>query len=676
MKKKVSEFIGKMRIPRSISWIMVTGIFFLLLMSLLRVVLFLSFVKPQHSTHNLFNAFVLGLRYDLRVVCSAMLVFLLLSFLKPVSPFGSKTGKNTGFLVWGLLILFFSVMYVVDFAHYAYLSQRLNASVLNYLYNADISFKMVWSSYHVIWILLGMAVAVYLLFSLVRFSFRFVESVEVGTTRWSRLFWKTGSFILLGVGIFGKLGQFPLRWSDAVALGNDYTANLSLNPFQSFFSTMGFRNASYDLAGTEKGYPLIADYFQLNKKDSLDYTRCITGQAGSTGQPRPNVVLVICESFSAYKSSMYGNPLNTTPYFKELCDKGIFFDRCFTPSYGTARGVWSVVTGIPDVELLNTSSRNFSYVDQHSIINDFTGYEKYYFLGGSASWANIRGVLTNNITDLKLYEQDSYNAKKVDVWGISDKNLLLSANQTLAKEKKPFFAVIQTADNHRPYTIPEEDRKDFVLQNIATDSLSKYGFSTLDEYNAFRYTDYCFQKFMKAAEKETYFKNTIFVFVGDHGIPGDAGSMFPKAWTSLSLTAEHVPLLFYSPGLLAARRYSFIASQVDVMPTIAGLCNVSYCNTTLGKDLLNKEQLAKDSGANNVAFIFDPNLKRVGILHKNAYYTYGLQKGIPEQYTSITDNSELTLTDSARTYFHELTDAFYQTSRYMLFNNKKGNVKR
>ena len=32
-------------------------------------------------------------------------------------------------------------------------------------------------------------------------------------------------------------------------------------------------------------------------------------------------------------------------------------------------------------------------------------FEKYYFLGGSTSWANIRGVLTNNISDLKIYEQ-------------------------------------------------------------------------------------------------------------------------------------------------------------------------------------------------------------------------------------------------------------------------------
>src|SRR6185437_15200942 len=208
---------------------------------------------------------------------------------------------------------------------------------------------------------------------------------------------------------------------------------------------------------------------------------------------RPNVVVVICESFSAYKSSMWGNPLNTTPFFDSLCKSGLFFDHCFTPSYGTARGVWAVITGIPDVSAASTtSSRNPAAVDQHTIINDFSGYDRYYFLGGSTSWANIRGLLTNNIDGLHLYEQQDYSAPKVDVWGISDKNLFLEANKALRKEKKPFFAVIQTADNHRPYTIPEEDRQAFHPVTEPLDTLRRYGFSSNDEMNAFRYTDFVY----------------------------------------------------------------------------------------------------------------------------------------------------------------------------------------
>ena len=83
--------------------------------------------------------------------------------------------------------------------------------------------------------------------------------------------------------------------------------------------------------------------------------------------------------------------------------------------------------------------------------------------------------------------------------------------------------MIQTADNHRPYTIPAEDKANFKLKNYPTDTLNKYGFQSNDELNAFRYTDFSFQTFIEAAKKEKYFNNTIFVFVGDHGIRGNAG---------------------------------------------------------------------------------------------------------------------------------------------------------
>jgi len=85
-------------------------------------------------------------------------------------------------------------------------------------------------------------------------------------------------------------------------------------------------------------------------------------------------------------------------------------------------------------------------------------------------------VLTNNISDLKIYEQGSYKVNEINVWGISDKDLFLEANKTLSKNKKPFFAIIQTADNHRPYTIPAEDLKVFVKKTVLKDSLLKFGF--------------------------------------------------------------------------------------------------------------------------------------------------------------------------------------------------------
>jgi phosphoglycerol transferase MdoB-like AlkP superfamily enzyme len=363
---------------------------------------------------------------------------------------------------------------------------------------------------------------------------------------------------------------------------------------------------------------------------------------------------------------MWGNPLNTTPFFDSLSRNGILFDHCFTPTYGTARGVWATLTGIPDVSMPTTASRNPGAVDQHSIINDFVGYEKFYFLGGSASWANIRGLLTNNITDLHLYEGENFKSPTIDVWGISDKNLFLESNQVLAEQTKPFFAVIQTADNHRPYTIPKEDQEVFKKVNFPTDTVKKYGFETLDELNAFRYTDFAYQHFIEAARKEKYFNNTIFVFIGDHGIAGDAGDMFPRSWTEQRLTTMHVPLLVYSPAMVKPQRIDHICSQVDVLPTIAGLANIAYNNTTLGRDLL-------DSATHPFAFVFDPDYNMIGVA-KSPYLFRGQINTNKQELVSLVDNTKPaqdSATAATKRELHLLSEAIYETAKYLMLNNKK-----
>jgi hypothetical protein len=380
-------------------------------------------------------------------------------------------------------------------------------------------------------------------------------------------------------------------------------------------------------------------------------------------------VLVICESFSGYKSSMWGNPLDPTPFFAGLCRDGVLFENCFTPHVGTARGVWATITGLPDVEPVETASRNPAIVDQHTIINDFSGHEKFYFLGGSTSWANIRGLLTNNIAGLDLYEEDRFESPRIDIWGISDKNLFLEANAVLRRQTKPFFAVIQTADNHRPYTIPEEDLGEFKRLDLPAAELKRGGFETLPEYNAFRYTDFTFRKFMEAARAAPYFDNTIFVFIGDHGIGGNAGTMFPPAWTEQNLTCYHVPLLFYAPKLLRPQRVSAVASSVDVLPTIAGLVGGAYRNNGLGRDLFRQQEI--DGGRSNVAFVIDHHSKSIGVI-RQPWFANRHRGGGREDFVWADFNAPPAVPPAAlREEYRVLAEAFYETARYLLSHNRK-----
>jgi phosphoglycerol transferase MdoB-like AlkP superfamily enzyme len=272
-----------------------------------------------------------------------------------------------------------------------------------------------------------------------------------------------------------------------------------------------------------------------------------------------------------------------------------------------------------------------------------------------------------------LYEQDDYNAKKIDVWGISDKNLFLEANKVLSKQTSPFFAVIQTADNHRPYTIPAEDKDEFGSVSFSTDSLKRFGFESNEELNAFRYTDFGYQKFMEAAKKEPYFDNTIFVFVGDHGIRYNGKlEYFPKSWTEQGLTCEHVPLLFYAPKFLLPERIHDVCSQVDVLPTIASLARVSYRNNTFGRDLFDAVSPVKTSNE-KYAFIIDHDLKTIGLAGNQYYYLKNLKTG-KEDFVSMTGNDPVPVnaaTDSIKNYLQQLTGAYYETAKYLLLNNKK-----
>jgi phosphoglycerol transferase MdoB-like AlkP superfamily enzyme len=648
-------------------WLLLIAVVFLVLMSIDRFALYFAFKSPlQHISHML-PAFWMGVRYDIRDVGILSVFLLIIGAIPFLNPFQSRVGKIVWFTLLWILAIFFVAVYTIDFAHYAYLSQRLNASLINYMGDSGTSFSMVWQTYHVVWIFMTLIGIVLLIMAILSWGYRRISPIRTKVKTSHQWIWGIVIFLLLGGGIFGHLGQYPLRWSDAFSLGDDRQAQLALNPFQSFFSSLKFRTQNFTKKDVQKYYPLLANYLGVDHPDSvnLNYTRSYP--AGDTSD-RPNIVLVICESFSGYKSSMWGNPLNTTPYFNSLCEQGVFFDHCFTPHYGTARGVWNVITGIPDVDIDNTSSRNPDAVDQHSIMNDLSGYDKFYFIGGSTSWANIRGVLQNNLSDLHLYEQQDYSSPKLDVWGISDKNLFMESNKVLRTRNKPFFAIIQTSDNHRPYTIPAEDRAAFKLVSYPPDTLKKYGFQTNEEMNAFRYTDFCYQYFIETAKKEAYFKNTIFVFVGDHGIRGDAGNMLPRAWTDDALTCFHVPLLFYAPGILPAVRHTMNCSQTDIMPTLAGLSKDAYTNTTLGRDLFHLSDTTT-----NISFIMDHDAKEIGVV-RNGYYFLRQVTGGKERFVHIYNNDPIApgpASDSVLNSLRKYTSGFYETAMYMLVNNKK-----
>ena len=177
--------------------------------------------------------------------------------------------------------------------------------------------------------------------------------------------------------------------------------------------------------------------------------------------------------------------------------------------------------------------------------------------------------------------------------------------------------------------------------------------------------DYCLENFFALANKEGYFKKTIFCFFGDHGTV--ANPEFP--WDKLTLTSHHVPFVIYAPGYLSqGRRIDTTASLVDVLPTILSFVGAPYLNKTLGRDLL--EERPPDQ---HVAFI--ESVYR-GLLN-DEFLLLVDPRGVQRLYryrsaTPLEDVREKYPEQAAQ--MAKLQEAIHQVSKYLPYNNSPASL--
>lgn len=641
-------------------------------LSAARVGLWLSFrgeFEPL-SAATLARVFYLGVKFDVRLLLLVFAPMLLLGATKRLRLVVASGVSR----VWSTYLAFttsvLALTYAFDFGHFAYLRSRLAATALGFLANPLISLQMIWESYPVVWALLGLTAITAANVLLLRWSGRRVDrGTGPAPGRWPRVAVASALVLTWMLGVYGKLSWYPLRWSDAFFTTSDFASSIALNPVLYFADTFKNRQLGYDLDQVRQHYPEIVAYLGLPEADAdtLGFARQENPLGRVAG--RPNVVVILLESYAWYKCGLSGNPVDPTPTLDRLASGGVSFSRFFVPSFGTARSVFALLTGIPDVETHETSTRNPLIVKQHTIVNAFRGYRPFYFLGGSLAWGNIRGVLKHNIPGLKVFEEGDYEAERVDVWGISDLALFETANAALREvHGEPFFAVIQTSGNHRPYTIPEDSRG-FERVELSDEQLRAAGFISNDELNSFRLVDHSLGVFLADASREAYFDNTVFVLLGDHGYQGRADHV--PAWQDeLGLTRFHVPFLIYAPGLdLVAETRDTVASELDVMPTLAGLLGFPYLNTTLGRDLLD----ARFDGSRYAFTIGDHfSRPRIGLVTESLYFRSYTDGSEPELFRLGADDiaEEVSAAMPERAdELGRLCRGLFETSRYLLYNN-------
>ncbi len=595
-------------------------LFALLLLLLFRAAFWLFLAIGQDAPDPLgpefLKAFYIGLRFDARLAALFTLPLGLLVFIPQT---GRRLHCFARAVFWVYFPLFFLLagLYALDAGFYLYLGQRLNSTVLELMQDTGASLRMVWESYPVVPLFLaGLALGLLCAMFFYRAAARPI--IYPSSTR-RRILNIGAAFLLFAWAVYGQLdiSLFPLRWSNAYFSSNQQVTALALNPAQNLYDTGRVPNSpSYNMERLLADYTLLASYLGVkeNERKNLNLARSVAAKPNPAA-PRPNIVIIVMESLAYPKTSFApgltpgpalgqtpglalgqtpglapgltpdaGSPPDTgpTPFLRELAAESALYHRFFANTRTTARAMFTLITGIPDVSQSSTGTRNPFAADQRLLGEEFAGYKKFYMTGGSASWANLRALLSHNISALNVLEEKDWHAPKVNLWGISDLDLFRGANRALAKESEPFWAIIQTGAFHRPYTISDE--KGFNKKTLDEKTKEHYGFISEQEYNSLRFSDFSLQEFFRLARKEAYYANTIFFILGDHGLSDRPGNM-SNSYCAAGLESWHVPLIIHGPGVPKGEFYT-PCGTTDIFPTAAGLAGIAYNNHTLGRDIL------------------------------------------------------------------------------------------
>ncbi len=343
------------------------------------------------SSGDLLKALYLGFKFDLRLALLLCLPLALLGWIAPFDPARRRAARIAWLGVLALAHCVVLLLYFVDFGHYAYVRVRLNASLVDHLTPVGVAARVAWETYPILLGVLGLALLTGAYAWVAnRAAQRTLAPAANPMNKWARRATVAAFAALYVLAIWGKWSWYPLRWSEAYFSASEAVAALALNPVLFLVDTAENRTPPYDTDKVREHYAYTAALLGIKSPDpqKLDFARYVTPPRKPAA--RYNLVVIHLESFAAFKTGTFGNRLNATPHFDAIAKDGLLFTNFFVPEVPTARSVFEMLTGVPDVNPTTTASRNPLIVNQHTLVNALEGYEKYYFLGGSATWGNIR----------------------------------------------------------------------------------------------------------------------------------------------------------------------------------------------------------------------------------------------------------------------------------------------
>ncbi|AYD46363.1 alkaline phosphatase family protein [Arachidicoccus soli] len=373
----------------------------------------------------------------------------------------------------------------------------------------------------------------------------------------------------------------------------------------------------------------------------------------SLPEEHKNVVLITVESLSEEFLSHYGNKNNLTPFLDSLADKSLFFTNLYANGNRTVRGLEALTLSLPPTPGESIIKRKDNK-NKFNIGNIFKqrGYQVKFMYGGYSYFDNMKDFFEGNgydIVDRSNFKPDEITF--ANVWGVCDEDMANKAIETMNAEAaggKPFFNHWMTVSNHRPYTFPNGKI------DIRGDVKSRDG--------GVKYTDYALHKFFLMAEKQPWFKNTIFIIVADH-CASSAGR------TALPMDKYRIPAIVYSPNFIQPQEITKLCSQIDIMPTVLGLMHFTYSTKFFGQNVLDSAYIPRAFIATyqDLGFIRDSTLTVLSPVKQIQQYRLVKEpmEGVQPQFQSMYKEILLSKPDEIR---KNETISFYQTASWLLQN--------
>ena len=453
-----------------------------------------------------------------------------------------------------------AVIFAVDVALYEHWGFRIDSTVLIYLADPEEAMASVDFWLGVRQTLLAAAYAAGMIWVYHRILGVF-DGRPVG--------WRVASLGSLAVVMLAGFDFLAIRGGTGASVANvskvyfsstQFLNHAATNPVFSFLASLGDR---VDYADE---YPFFDEAVRAAKFDALRGN----GPAAGPTEPvlntaRPNVVIVILESFArtVMDAEVGGEPV--MPYMQRLKGEGIWFENFFANSFRTDRGEVAILSGFPaqtrmSIMKLPAKSRNLPSIAR-SLAGE--GYATSFAYGGDLNFTNQSSYMYAAGWQELIWQKDlRFDAPAAD-WGYDDALMCdWFADRVIALSDagKPFLAGLLTLSSHTPFDVPYSKFDDKVL-------------------NAMAFSDECVGKMINRLKASPAWKDLLVVLVADHGYP------YPRMLTYNEPLRHRIPMIWTGGAVARPRVVEDYAAQIDIAATLLAQLGVAHDDFDYSKDI-------------------------------------------------------------------------------------------